>query len=801
MFSRGSQAMPGFAGMRFAKLVANARQWALRRESGAMFSVSSNKKLTLAIAGVLAACVSHATPEAADVQQLTASNGQGLIDTVLVTSRRRAENLQDVPVAITALGGEALLKADALKTGNDITQFIPNASASATDGRTRPRWFLRGIGTNETAASTVSPIGIYADDVYLNNVYIQGFPLFDNERVEVLRGPQGTLWGKNTTGGAINYISKKPQFDTEAYAKVTLGSYDERIIQGAGNAELLDDRVAGRLSIYKETRDGWVRNLAKGGRDGEVDDFAVRGQLLFNLTSNVDALVSVRHRELRGDKSPSFYVLGPDQVIRNPVYLGPQRGRDAIAQVGRAEENLDYDGASVTVNWSPGNYTLTSITSYDAGERVLFTGSPIALDISGSRAFADSEQLSQEIRLTSPQENRFSWIIGAHYFQEDLETDSVNRLNAIAGASSSSPAGTSPATWNREQYTQDTESTAVFASATLRVTEDFSLIAGVRWSEETKDFDLDFTRAASLTEATFNDDPEWWLPGSVTSPLHPVVSSSDSGRWSEVTYDFTPQYRFNDNVNAYLRYSHGFRAGGFVVDEPNNATRVPKRIDPETLDAYELGVKTQWLNQRLTVNTAAFYYDYKDIIVGVLLPVPGTANTRQVQENAGAGYSRGLEVEVGFHPTGNLAIRGSIGLLDTEYTRYSSTASGVTLNAEGNRFTRAPTYSQTLDVEYSVPLSSGAEISFGTDWSYRTKQYFNAVNQTEPTFAQDAYALGNARITYVSAGDRYSITGFVRNLTDEVYSVLATGNARGSSPTREVYGLPRTYGVSLSVKY
>jgi iron complex outermembrane recepter protein len=728
-----------------------------------------------------------AAPDAAD-----AGDGGSGMESVVVTSRKREERLQDVPLAITVIGSDALRSADEIKTANDITQFIPNASASATNGRTRPRWFLRGIGTNETQASTTSPIGIYNDDVYLNNVYIQGFPLFDTERVEVLRGPQGTLWGKNTTGGAISYVSRKPTFDGNGYADVSFGRFNDRSIEAAAGAGLTDT-LAGRVSVYDERRDGWVDNLATGRKDGELSDFAVRGQLLYEPFADLEVLLNLHERRLQADKSPSFYVLDPTSSLLNPMYAGPLTGRRSISQAGEAGEDEESDGADLRVDWNIGHgYSLTSITAYEAGDYVQPTGSPVTLDVSRQRDAAHSKQYSQELRLASPKDDRLNWIVGAYYFQEGLTTDSVIRKDRIAGASTTSPTGFSPFGFTITDYDQQTTSWAGFANVTWKFTDQLSVTGGVRYSKESKDYDLSYQAAPST--ATFSGITQWWLPSGVSALLPASLSSADKS-WDQVTYDITPQFRLNDAVNAYFRFSHGFRAGGFVVSPTNTITT----LDPETLDAYEVGLKTQWLQSKLTANLALFNYNYKDIIVGVLLPVPGTNTTLQVQENAAKGYSRGAELELNYNILPNLHVGGSFGYLATKYTSYSSTASGQTINAAGNAFTRAPKFSQTVNAEYRYPLKSGATVSVSTDWSYRSRQYFNAVNQADPTLWQSGYALGNARVGYLTANERIEASLYIDNLTDKVYSMLATGPAAGA--TREVYGLPRTYGGSLYFKF
>lgn len=771
------------------------------------------KKFSYAVASaiaVLAAAPVHAQ-QAPAVENKTDSKAEAAsentLGAVVVTAGRRAEKLQEVPVAITAISGDTVLKSDQIHTANDITQFIPNASASATDGRSRPRWFLRGIGTNETAASSVSPIGIYNDDVFLNNVYIQAFPLFDTERVEVLRGPQGTLWGKNTTGGAINFISKKPSFDTNGYAKASYGSFGEKILQGAVGGTLVEDKLAARISVYDENRDGWVDNITTGTKVGAVSDSALRLQALLLVNADLDVLFSLRTRKAKGDVNPSFYVRGPQQKIVNPIYLGAQRGAEAIDAAGTGNETIEYNGGSITANWVLGRNTLTSITSVDNGKRTNFSKSTFSANTSDGYQLTDSKQFTQELRLASPKKDKISWIVGAHYFDESLTNNAVTRNNRVANASQTSATGFSAGGWNKELYDQDTRSKALFGSLTYNATDRLALITGLRRSTETKDYTLNYqqstnTGSGATNSATFNESVPFWLPGSVTNGLNPLQTSNRSATWSNTTFDVTPQYKVSENINSYLRYSRGFRAGGFVVDQPSASTRAIKQLDPEILNALELGLKTQWLDGRFTFNTAVFDYKYKNKIEAVLLPSTTSASgTRQVQENAADGYSRGVEFELAWLPTSTSRLAGSIGYLDTKYTNYSSTASGQTLNATGNSFSRAPKFSATIDAEYRIPLASGAGIVFGTDWSYRTRQYFNAVDQTEPTLWQNAYALGNARIVYQAAGGKYEVAAFVRNVTDQVYSILATGSATGTAATREVYGLPRTFGVTLSAKF
>jgi len=710
---------------------------------------------------------------------------------LVVTARRRDENLQDVPVAITAIGGQALVRADAIRTANDITALVPNASASATDGRTRPRWFLRGVGTNDTGANTVSPIGIYNDDVYLNNVYIQGFPLFDTDRVEVLRGPQGTLWGKNTTGGAVNIVSRRPELsDIGGWFKAAYGSYSSTILQGAVNLPLVTDKLALRVAGSHDQRDGHVLNLYDGQKRGGYRDDAIRGQLRFQPVETFDLNLNVHARRLRGDKRVSNYF--PDPQFSPPYnngYADPP-GRDVIDQAdNNASEDLDSWGVNLTANWELGDYTLTSITAFEKGERLLTGGAPIPVPNAVSYSTSDSRQWSQELRLSSPKDQSFNWILGAYFFDEDLTAATTD---GVVAAIPTTTAGYKPRAWNSAGYDQATQAIAAFANATLNITDRFNVTGGLRWSREKKSMHLvDRTTTGTVT---FSDPARWWRASSVSSPIETGYDERDKDTWEEVTYDITPQYRISDNANAYFRFAHGFRAGGFAVSGQNTINP----IDPEKLDAYEIGLKTVWLDDKLILNAAAFYYDYSNIQVLVFAQVGGLPDPVAVLQNAGAGWVKGAELELIARPIEGLRIGGTLGLLDTKYSRFMTVVSNQPRDASGNEFARAPHVSASLNGEYRLP-AFGGELTLGADWNYRTKQYYSAAIQDNPLLEQKPYGLLNARVAWAPAGDAWEFAVSASNLTDRDYSVLATGPT--AKAVRRVSGDPRIILATISHRF
>ncbi len=743
---------------------------------------SSNATRLGVIAGALLLLPSGAAAEVlADTDVAADAAGAEGFEDIVVSARRRSENLQDVPVAITSIGGDAVARFDSIRTANDITSIVPNASASATDGRTRPRWFLRGVGTNDTGANTVSPIGIYNDDVYLNNVYLQGFPLFDIDHVEVLRGPQGTLWGKNTTGGAVSIVSKRPVLsDTEGWFKGGYGSYSSALLQGAINVPLVTDRLAVRISGSHDQRDGYVRNLYDGDKLGAYRDDAIRGQLLFKATETFDLNLNVHARRLRGDKRVSNYFDDLQQSgPYNNGYADPP-GRDTVDQAdNNAAENLDSFGASLTANWELGDYTLTSITAYEEGQRLLTGGAPIPVPNALNYSTSDSKQWSQEVRLASPQEGRFSWIVGGYYFDEDLKAATTDGVTANIPLTTP---GRKPRAWGSTGYDQGTSAIAAFANATFKVTDRFNVTGGLRYSREKKDIHL-VNRVATGT-VTFSDTTDWWRPSSVSSPITTRYDATDKNKWEELTYDITPQYRISDHASTYFRFAHGFRAGGFAVS--GQSTINP--IDPEKLDAYEIGLKTAWLDGKLTLNGAAFYYDYSNIQVLVFAQVGGSPDPLAVLQNAGAGWVKGAELELVARPFTGLRIGGTMGWLDTKYTRFQTIVSNQPADASGNEFARAPHISASLNGEYRF-AGLGGEFSLGADWNFRTRQYFSAAIQNNPLLEQKAYGLLNARVAWTPAKSDWEFALSASNLTDKDYAVLATGPTAKS--VRRVSGDPR----------
>ncbi|WP_207885789.1 TonB-dependent receptor [Pseudomonas sp. 30_B] len=740
------------------------------------------KRSTLSLAIVLSLgglASQHAVADDNDTQQNNdTSAAPTTLGKVVVTAQKREESVQEVPAPITVISGEKIRDAS-LQSANEVTRYTPNASAGTTDGHGRPRWWIRGLGTGDQGANTVSPIGIYVDDVYIANISATGFPLFDQERVEVLRGPQGTLWGKNTTGGAINFISRKPTFSPEGYFKVDMGNYDNRIVEGAVSDALVDDKLAGRLSFHHQGRDGYTENINDNDDQGALEDDAVRLQFAARINDDLDANLNLHARSYHDTASYNTVSYGtrPNGTNQFGYSIDPKLGKANFNAKYQAE--IDQLGSNLNLVWQLGELELTSITAFEHFTRDGWSDSDnTPLELQRSYGYADSQQYSQEFRLASPRTDRLNWVLGFHYFNEDLQAENAN-------AALTNPY--IPRYYNNVSYDQQTESYAIFGSTTYNFTDDFSLTAGLRWTRETKDIDL--LRLQNRGPAVFGNG-DWWKEDNVLSPLVPNATQDASNTWSDYSWDLTPEYRISDNARAYFRYARGFRSGGYNTGVTSQATVAT--VDPEYLTSYELGLKSEWLDGRLNANTSVFYYDYKDIQLNIVTAVNNQTVSRLA--NGAQGEAYGAEFELEAIPVENLHVNFGLGLLHTEFTDYTSGPNDYS----GNNFVRAPNVSAVLGADYRIPLNVGGAVILGTDWNTRSRQYFFS-NDQSANMRSGGYTLGNAQVTYELPGETTRVTAYVNNLTDKEYRNHTLPG--GYQTAALMFGDPRTFGVSVTTDF
>lgn len=756
-------------------------------------SIAPTSRVATAIALVLGSATLHAADEVPSTAETNAPirvAAASSVETVFVTAQKREESLQSVPISISAVSAERVQR-DLDSAPGDIARVVPNLYGNPTGGRgARPRWFLRGVGVN--TSSLVSPIGVYFDEVYQSSLELHSFPLFDLERVEVLRGPQGTLWGKNTPGGAIHMVSKKPTFDSDGYVKVGAGNYDQKELQGALSGALIDDVLAGRIAYLQDSRDGWARNQFNGdSKAGAYDDQAFRGQLLFKPTGSLNALLNVHYRSIDTWSVPGYSIgtrpgEANDFGYVSPVGANPDIG-DPVNRNNDISGEQEAFGSSVTLNWSIGDYTLTSISAYEE------TDSEIAGDreqspdeVIRTYAITGAHQFSQEVRLASDAAADLSWIGGLYYFSDTQSSDSTSATLPV-------PNQVFGTYYQNTVADVDTASYAAFVNATYRFTDAFKVAAGLRWTTETIGIDLQGVDAGARGTAQFNNTDAWWLRSSVASAFRVNAVQNEENTWDAWTYDISPSYELTDTTLVYGRYARGFRSGGYNASV--TAQSAVNTVEPERIDSFEVGVKTQWFDGRLTANAAVFYYEWENMQLNIQ-GVTAAGLNGSTLKNAALGKGQGLELEIAAHPIDHLRLGLNVGLLDAEYSDFiEQRANGSIVDHSGNKFARAPETTIGADAEYEFVLPLGGAIVLGTDWAYQSRIYYSSVDQVDPFQQQGGYTLGNARLSFRTSDERLEVAAYVRNLTDKTYDLITVVPANGAY--RTTTGNPQTYGLWL----
>lgn len=733
--------------------------------------------LLLSAATTLAPSFAHAADAEADAADSS-------VNDILVTATRRSESIQNVPLAVTATDGETLAALQT-RTAIDASRIAPNTNAWGTESRQRPRWFIRGIGSNDASSNVVTPIAIYNDEVYLNHFSLQGFPLFDVERVEILRGPGGTLWGKNTTGGAFSFVSRRPTEEWGGYGRATIGNYDARLLEGAVGGALTRG-ISVRGSFIYDKRDGFATNDTTGKTVGGVRDVAGRFQVQLQPSDDLTVLLSAHHRDFKGGNNAVYAIgtaAGGLDAFGYPTPTDRKHVNYNVDEIARIKST----GALARVDWNLGGAALTSITAFDSADRTEFTdGDKTPNEISRGYAATNVDQVSQELRLASSDEGKLQWIVGAYYFHDQLRS---------FGATATLPGALNrPLSYYYTDYTQKTTSTALFANATYRFNDVFSLNGGLRYTWDKLGIDLLSRRATGTI--SFTNLAAWYLPSSSGGTLSNFATQVDTRKWSSLGYEVRPEARISDNILVYARFSKGYRSGNFQGNIAPPST-LPNVIKPETVYAYEGGFKTSLIDDKLTFNGAVFYYDYKNIQTTVTTLIPATPNTPATtisQVRDAQGWVKGAELELVATPIENLRLAANLGLLRTKYTDLVN--NGVQL--AGNVFARAPRTTAYLSGDYRIPFGRNA-ITLGTDWRYNSLFRLNALTQNNAQFDVPATWLGNARIAVSLKDDAITGTFFVNNVTDKDYKIHTLPASNGSF--KRYLGEPRTYGFSLLTRF
>jgi iron complex outermembrane receptor protein len=768
--------------------------------------------------------LTYAAGPGGDLQAAVTYATESFNDEIVVTARKREESLQEVPIAVTVLSNE-IMEAQSMRDLNDIGDFTPNLDVSMSNGITggpsEATVYIRGIGQIDTEMFTDPGVGIYVDGVYLARAQGSILDLLDLERVEVLRGPQGTLFGKNTTGGAINFISKRPHGEPAHMVELTTGAFSRRDVKAKVNTPLAQGLFAS-VAFSLANRDGYAESLATGERFNDDNRDSVRGALRWLASEDVVLDLTVDYYR-EGETALDMTLLGVAQTPLLEFYNRvtgdaglPIIGQDFVTgdltrsySTGQRYADGDVLGTTLIVDWSIlGGASLRSISAYrriDFQHDVDADGTPLTFLQRSNHQQQD--QLSQEIQLSgSALDDRLSWLIGGLYFTESSHDESwatvwgdiFAALEAAPGPlyappfypSSLCDPGPPPpgmpclggagnpfnmmfyegaGDFTRMQL--ETSSSALFGEATLSVTDKLSATAGLRYTYEEKQLDY-FVRYAHGT---------------------PDVALYNQDSWNALSPRFSLTYQATKDLLLYSSAAHGFRSGGFNGRPQQRGVLDP--FDPETLWAYEVGFKSDWQNRRLRLNGAFFFYDYTDIQFSAGL-ADDDGRAVFVLQNAGKAKAWGYELEMTARPGRGWLWTASLAHIDNEYTELNDVEpNGVTLDS---KFPKTPKWSLTLSPQYSFGLGNAGKLTLRADYSYRSKIYNDVSNSSLVT--QEGYGLLHARMVFLPTSESWELALFGTNLTDEEY--LVHGMFIPSlGPAIGVAGRPREWGLTTKLRF
>ena len=688
----------------------------------------------------------------------TAPQGVRYFEEVLVRAQIREESLQDIPVSGTAFSG-AVLAANRLEGIDDIAHFTPGLTGSFFN-YSSPIIAVRGANNTFSQAGASKPVGVFLDGVFIPRYSASSFDLFDLEQVTVLRGPQGTLFGRNVTGGAIQITSAQPNLgESETQFRVGAGNYGFGEISGYASGQL-SDTTAGKISLSYKDRDGFAMDRFNGNQLEDLNSVNVRTGLLISPADNVDIRLSADvSSDETGGRSYSF--LSSNDGTNRTGNDGDNR--TAELRVPQSYER-DIRGLSAHIDWRTMQGTVQSITAYRQSEarEVYSLGAADVTLPSVSTQFLKDEideptSISQEIRFISDRFERLDFVAGLYFYSEDTDRVVGDRLLGVNGR----------AVFVDRSFNvnAETSSTALYANVNFHLGDNVDLGIGGRYTSESKDVVVDFVDSRRPT-SNF------------------LVSPSDE--FSEFTPRITLTYFPSDAVTLFASRTEGFTAGGFNT-ETNSAAAIQLGFEPETITAYELGAKTAWADGRFIANLTWFDQQYENKQEGFFTP----AGPYFSIFNASEATMQGAEVELSWAVTEQFSALATYSSLDTVYDHFV-----IPLGADftGNRLQTAPESKASIILDYAGQLGNGNMLLAGFSYSSQGDYFTGASNIAD--FLIDGYALFNARLGYEWGNGRWRADLWGKNLGDEDY-VRIRGN---SGALAEYFGAPRTYGINLTYR-
>ncbi len=769
----------------------------------------------------------------------TAEDSSFSLEEIVVTAQKREQSLQDVPIAVQALSAD-LLEQNTITSISDIGNISPGLSIgnSIQDGA---EIAIRGIGTAVLGLGFDQSVPLYLDGVYLGRGFDLIGDLMDVQQIEVLKGPQGTLFGRNAAAGAVNVITEIPGDEFGGSLRVGIGEKDLRNLQATLNHPL-NDKLFLRINAAQRTRDGWQQNLDGGDPMYEQDHQSARAKLLWQVSDDLEVLLTADYSKF--DDLQGGYII--DKASAGiPTYdiedkAAPSSTRLLDGSVVDPKVEREAKGFSAKVSWDMREeLTLTSISSFRTFDMDMFVGNgsitPTVIDLSPGPIIPfsnfpvlvdqfnmDIDEYSQEFRLNG-QSDIMDWFVGLNYFKSQAEQTEPMALPALAIVASPSPLqGTY---YDDSQGSKiDTESWAIFGDAIWHVTDKLNISFGLRYSYDEKE--VSYFNTPQRLSVLFATVPDDFLNG----------ITKDDADWDDVSGRIVLDYQLTEDIMIFTGITQGYKSGGFgttVGTAKASSGNAFNPFDKETTTSFESGFKSSLMDNRIRLNVSAFYTKFDDYQLQIAdLQVPATA----LDLSAPEALSHGVDIEFSFAATEQLTLGLNSGYLETEYSEDVKDNSGAVAIPEGQDLLRAPRWTTSATLDYVFPITHAGEVRFNTTFTYRTSQRLTnstteslnsatilatggdpGIEITENDLESGAYGLLNARLSYRTTDERWEVAAWGTNLTDKTYRdddthavanalLGAVGSAIGApqaamAVTVYTRNEPRMWGMDLTYNF
>lgn len=722
--------------------------------------------------------------QALSQQQDTEKAERGL-EVIQVSATRQTENLQKVPVAVTALSAEELDKMQVTDLG-DLESHVPNLNLHVGDA-SNAVIYIRGVGQIDSISFNDPGVGVYLDDVYMGRVQGSFLDVIDPQQIEVLRGPQGTLYGRNTIGGAVRFTSAKPTEDTEGYAALNIGNYGQLGIKATASGALVEDKLLGRFAVASSKRDGFAKNSFNGKDDFDKDTLTWRGSLLYNISDSVNAYLVVDGSDSSPDHSRTPHRETAIYSVPQGKFLPPGDDPFRVNVNYNDQESLETSGIALTLEYQTGNSRFKSISALRKMDyRTHLDLDGTTDDAFGIYNFEDQQQKSQELQWLYNQDD-LSVVSGIYYFKEDDST-----LGGAIAPDFFVPLGNGVffpfPVINAGLRDQVNTSSAIYTNVSWHISPQLGVTLGARYTKEKKEV----TSRGEEFAGTGVDSAEEMERAFGTGVGHSVTGFRAEEDWNNFSPKLSVDYQVNNDQLIYASASRGFKSGGFN----GRLTSFAQPFDPETLWSYEIGSKSILANNSMRLNLAAFYNDYKNFQLSRFSIDADTGAFLSLFENAGKATIYGAEMELEAVLSDALTLNTNLGYLGGGYDELVGDF-GVEVSSQ-RELVNAPRWNGRISLDYWFELDN-ASLSVSLSGSYRSKTYLT-VSSSE-LLAQGGYSLLDMSVTYLSNDDKWQVSLYGKNLTDKRYRQHGFDLSASPGVQLGYYGAPLTFGVNVKYRF